>query len=375
MSDAYVSDLELVCRQLVAGKLPVAKFNRFVREHGASVLLQPLPFAGGLSLLQQNVLHQNSDNNPAGRLAITSACVAHLAVSWNDDVAALDQPLAWVLAGLLPSASIPNVKGGALLLDAIFPSELDAHRRAQRWEDVLSVLAHVWKSEPVRFSAPMHEFRTWWRYATFDLGQVIPGVNAHEATFMTAWQRAHGSMESQARFVAGALRVLEVAEAFPENNPSLSPLSFLPFSPRARDLLASPVLQEAIACQLEPRSSMTAKEKVMQESLAFQWWAWAPHEALVKFDAVSLSAWGNLAATDRQNAADETLVMSTMEQAFSQIQNSRGSWGPSGTSMYFNTLMIGPLSFVPLRYASFVKEQKLNASLPPPVPSRLSPRF
>lgn len=353
----------------------MAKFNRFVKEHGAPVLLQPLPFADGLSLLQQNVLHQNSDNNPSGRLAITSACVAHLAVPWNDDVDALDQPLAWVLAGLLPSASIPNVKGGALLLDAVFPPELDEQRRARRWEDVLSVLAHVWKNEPVRFSAPMHEFRTWWRYATFDLGQIIPGVNAHEAAFMTAWQRAHGSMESQARFVAGALRVLEVTEKFPENNPSLSPLSFLPFSPRTRDLLAFPVLQEAIVCQLEQRSSLTAKEKVMQESLAFQWWAWAPHDALVKFKSVSVGAWESLAATDRQNAADEMVAMSAMEQAFSQVQNSRGSWGPSGTSMYFSTLMIGPLSFVPLRHASFVKEQKLNASLPPSVSSRLSPRF
>lgn len=353
-------------RKIVAGAFTVAKFRRFLADQGPQVLTEPLPFAEGRTLLQESVLHQNRDNNPEGRLAITCACVSRISLSWDEQQPALQQPLAWLLAGILPDASIPHVEGGVTLLDAVFPSDLLPATRAKRWQVVSEVMAFIWQHEPIRFSAPRYEFHTWWKYATFDLDSIIPNVNEHHAKFIKAWHRAHASYESQARFLAHALDVLEVKTQASANDTALSPLAFLGFSPKVKDLLAYPVLQERVACLLGGCPS-----PIVQNALAFQWWAWAPHDALVRHQTVAGAAWEQLRITDREAAANETLAIQAMSHAFA-VRNG-GPVSPSNEVL--TTLMVGPMAWVPQRYNAFVKEQALQKALPSPRPSRSLPRF
>jgi hypothetical protein len=363
------SDLELLHRQILSGSLSVQKLKRFLKGAAPEVLLQPLAFAEGRSLLQENVLHQNKDNNPSGRLALTCEMAKLMPHVWREHTPPLEQPLAWLLAGILPSASIPHVYGGVELLNAVFPQELPAPERQERWRAVMDVLTFVWENEPVRASAPLYEFNTWWKYVAFDLAGIIPKVNEHEAQFMTAWKQAHGSPLSEGAFLGHALDVLNVQEQYPDNDPGNSPFNFLAFSPVMKEPFQDEGLQEAVVVRLQ-RSAQTAKERLIQTALALQWWAWAPVSALSRHAVVSKNAGERLLEVDHQKSADESLVMQAMEEAFAAVKGL-----PAPIARGISTMMSGPMQIVPLRYTSLTKQWALEDRLPTPIARRPSPRF
>ncbi len=376
--------LESVHEQLVKGKMKVKRLRGLLQSGAIGPEDKPEGSTLKLSLLLENVLHQEVDSN-TGRMECTRAFFQYGQLAWKNGAPALEQPLAWAFAGLGRLGSLQAlIPESQKVLEEIFPDSLSPDERLDRWSAVETVLHFVWTHAPVRHSAPIHEFQTWWEFCACSKKDVAAGKNAAALSFYRAWERAHASDESQGRFLANAFALLDVPEAFPENDPVLAPLGWLPSSPRVGTLLSSSLpLQNAFLDRLTNPSlpRHTPKERLVDEALAFLWLAHAPEPLLVAHWEASLGIWERLKAGDaaRAKKVTENNVAAALSLAALMLKN-RGSSAAAMASVGANsqtvkTLMTGPFALASDRLRALAKSRTLNQGLPVASPRSPSPRF